>query len=135
MNPRIVSVAAGAWIVSAIICGFGYVEVFAPMTVVLLGFVLAFDRSAPDDRLGPFMATAVAAGAIWLGLQQQDRRQEQIAYWAYREMIGCKAADRWESFGMQPDFPEPKPPESELHRCSALNDGADFKSILRDQGW
>ena len=135
MQRRFLTIASGLWIASAIICGFGYVELFGPLSVALLGLVLVFDKSAPEDRLGPFMAAAVTAGLIWLGLQQQDRRQEQVAYWAHRETINCRAADQWEALGNRPAYPDPKPSESDLRRCSALDDASDFESALKARGW
>lgn len=121
------------WFLSISTCIAGYVQISGPLMVLLLGYILVSEKSAASDWTAYVMPLIVTAAAIWFGIQQQDKRQEQVAYWAHRQTINCRDADRWEAFGTKSKHP--KPPEAILRRCANLDDASNFRSALKDRGW
>ena len=135
MRDRIVYILAIAWMASIALCCMGLVKVFGPLSVLLVGAALAADRSQQIDRVGLVVATFVTGGAVFFGIQQYQQRLGQIAYWAHRQYIGCKDADRWDAMGGKSDYPFQKPSAANITRCSELDDSVDFQVRLKQNGW
>lgn len=135
MNDRLIGIGGLLWMIAITICCMGYVQLFAPLSLAILGVTLALDDSVSRDRMGYVIAVMITGGAIWFGMQQQHRRLESVAYLAHRQTIGCREADRWETFGHDPNFPEAKPSASELERCRQIDDAEDFRVYLNARGW
>ena len=135
MRDRIVQVATYGWMVAIALCFFGPVKVFGPLAISLLGVALSADTSEKVDRTGLLMLTLMTAVAVFLGVQQYEKALAQKAYWAHRQYIGCKDADRWEAMGGRKDYPYRIPTDDEIRRCSEIDDSLDFQVLLETNGW
>ena len=135
MSDRVVKFATYAWMAAIALCILGPIKIFAPLTIVLLGVAFSADTSERTDRAGLIMGTLMTAVAIFFGIQQHQSKLGQVAYWAHRQAINCKDADRWEATGGRGDYPFGKPTQVEIHRCGEIDDGLDYKAALEENGW
>ena len=135
MSDRIIQFATYVWLAAIALCIFGFVKIFGPISIGLLGIILAAEKSEKIDHTPLVILSLMTAVAIFIGVQQHEKKLGQIAYWAHRQSIGCKDADRWEAMGGGKNYPYPKPRDADIVRCSELEDSMEFEHLLGANGW
>ena len=68
MRQKLITPAIFAWFGATFATGLGLVEIFGPVAVLLMGFILTAPPSGTDDRFGKAMVTIITAGGILIGL-------------------------------------------------------------------
>ena len=128
------TVSGVSWVL--ILSGYFIARGMFPVSLVLfclgiMGLIWCDKRRETEpNHWAIFLVVAIVGAIIYMAHDNYAREREVQGYRAYRDMIGCKAADAWDAVGKGP-----KPPNSALRRCADPDgtDEQDYRVALKIQ--
>lgn len=135
MRHKFVLIASVSWMAAIVLCVLASPKIFGPMAVGLFGVVIVTEKKERVDDYSLIVPTIITAAAIFFGVQKHQEELEKAAYWAHRDVAGCRDADRWAALGGGEKYPFRKPTSSEVRRCEDLDDATSYQRALRRNGW